>query len=375
MRRSTATTVTQAEIARQLGIHQTTVSAILSGKRAEKFMPEMRERVVLAAERLGYRPSAPARALRGSKSGLIGVFHFGREKDVEFQRLREIVTAIHRDGYKPLAMPMDAKIMWLQEDEVSACSVMLDSRVEGLVLSGFADDFDLTQLDRFRAAGIPMVSVSGIKLPDIPLFAADRHQAIFEATSHLIREGRRRLVYLHRWSSALTGIASATAFAPVDGFRRAAAEHGLSEEEAVPFIKPPPATSGLSAYAAAESAMQEVLASGLRPDGVVCYDDSWAIGVYGFCQRNGISIPDDIAVVGFENQVLGAHLHPRLTSMAQPLAEIAGSAVEALTASLAKTAALPNRTHFFPCELVVRESSRTRVDADSPIPIFAADLP
>lgn len=203
--------VTQAEIARQLGVHQTTVSAILGGKQTHRYSEEIQRKVRETARRLGYRPSAVARSLRGARSGLIGLFHFGRDKDVELERLHELVVAIHDANYRPLAMPMATSVMWVEKDAGSACSSMLEAHVEALILSGFSDDFDLSQLKRFQAAKIPIVSVSGLKLPGIPHFSTDREDAVYESTMHLIQRGRTRLAYLGRRPSRLDQLASARA--------------------------------------------------------------------------------------------------------------------------------------------------------------------
>ncbi|HWL51248.1 MAG TPA: LacI family DNA-binding transcriptional regulator [Chthoniobacteraceae bacterium] len=357
MARKPVHTVTQREIAQSLGIHQTTVSAILSGK-GERFPEEMHRRVKEAARRLGYRPSASARALRGVRSGLIGVLHFGRSKDTESHRLHEIVSAIHRQGYGPLAMPMASRVMWLKKDEVSACTVMLDARVEGLVISGFADDFDLEQLERFREMRIPTVAVAGVKLPGIPQVAEDRAQALYDMTSHLIAQGRRRIICLHRWPTGNTGFSSTMAQAAAEGFRRAAGEHHLSAQEAIFHLHPALIHSGMNAFQAGENAIREVWESGARPEAVICYDDSWAVGVYHYCSRHGIRIPDDLAVVGFENQEIGNFLDPHLTTLSLPLKAMGTKALEWLTAAIRNPVAprLAEEKVLLPCELVVRES-------------------
>lgn len=349
-----ARNVTQAEIARSLGVHQTTVSAILSNRRSDKFAPEMRERVLKAAQKLGYRPSASARALRGVRSGLIGVLHFGRDKDVESQRLHEIIQAIHGCGYQPLAMPMAAKVMRLsRHDEISACTVMLDANIEGLILSGFADDFDLAQLKRFQEVNIPIISITGIKLPEIAFFGPDRRKAVYDLTSHLIAQGRRKLIYVHRWASELTPLVEDIAFADVEGFQQAAREHGLSLEQAIPYVN----RARLFSYDAGAQAFAEIWEGGARPEAVICYDDGWALGVYGYCQRKGIRIPEDIAVVGYENQRLGNHLYPALTTASLPYAEIVPAALDYLTAALKEgEASLKDCTKLYPCTLEIRES-------------------
>jgi len=322
----------------------------------------MREKVIAAARKLGYRPSASARALRGVRSGLIGVFHFGRDKDVESRRLYQIIQAIHAKGYQPLAMPMADQVMRLsRNDEISACTVMLDANIEGLVLSGFADDFDLAQLKRFQEVHIPIVSITGIKLPGIPFFGADRCQAMYQLTRHAILQGRRKLIYLHRWASGLTDLVQNTAFAAVEGFQQAARDHGLSFEQAIPYIKPPSDQSGLFSYGAGEQAFAEVWESGGRPDAVLCYDDGWALGVYGYCQRHGIRIPDDVAVIGYENQRLGNYLFPRLTTASLPYENIASGALDYLTRALKEQPlSSEDRIVLSPCTLEVRESCGAR---------------
>lgn len=353
-----ATTITQAELARYLGIHQTTVSAILDGKRAERYSDAMRRRVHEAAQRLGYRPSAPARVLRGARSGLIGVFHFGRDKEIESDRLHEVVAAIHDCEYLPLAMPMASKVMWVEKDAGSACSVMLDARVEALVLSGFSDDFDLGQLERFAAAGIPIAGVSGVKLPGVPLYATDRDQAAYDATAHLIEGGCGKLACLSRRPSRLNHLPGARANPVLDGFHRAIQTHGLKPEAAIPLVEPSPLATGLNAFQSGEKVFGGIWESGLRPDGVVCYDDGWAVGVYSYCQRNGIRIPGDLAVIGFENQDVCEYMVPSLSSVSVPHRAMARQAMDDLHGRLlGKTISADPGGRLFPGTLVVRESS------------------
>lgn len=349
--------VTQADIARQLGLHQTTVSAILDGKRANRYSEETRRRVWGIARQVGYRPSAPARSLRGSRSGLIGLFHFGRDKDVELHRLHELVLAIHDCGYRPLAMPMATSVMWVERDAGSACNSMLDAKVEGLVLSGFSDDFDLNLLERFQHAQIPIVSVSGLKLPEIPHFFPDRQQAAYALTSHLIKSGRTRLAYIGRQPSSLESIPQDRALSGLEGFRRALKEADRAQVVGNSMIQPSPLLTGLSAMDSGNKIFHEMWHGDYRPDGVICYDDAWAFGVYGYCLRHGIRIPQDVAVVGFENQKFCEHLVPRLTSVAIPNQAMARAALTALTKLIdGDQRPVECRDQMFPCELVIRES-------------------
>lgn len=359
--------ITQRDLARLLNVHQTTVSYILSGARAEKFSLEMRQRVTEAAKQYGYRPSLTARNLRGvSKTGIIGVFHFGSHKDVESFRLREVVNAIHAHNYRPLAVSMSSQIMWVPNDEKSACSVLEEVKVEGIVLSGYADQFDLNQLARFHARNVPVVSVNvELKLPGIPLFGADRYEAAYELTSHLIANGRRKLLCLHRWPSSLVKLAKTTGFRAVEGFRAAAEDHGISPDAIRVVIQEDALTTGLNSFESGEKGMEEGWQHGFRPDAVICYDDSWAVGVYGWLARKGLRVPDDVAVVGFENQDIGNHLHPRLTSVRVPYQDMSAKSLDYLVGVLQGNPASPEMLDISKCSLVLRESCGRNARGDT----------
>lgn len=350
---------TQKQVAQNLGLHQTTVSYILSGRATAKFSSETRERVLREARRLGYRVSAPARLLRGGRSGLIGMFHFGRgDMSTTGRRLDEILHAITRMNYRPMAIPMAPEMLIDAENQKSACEVLMDVRVEGLVISGFSDRFDRRLLGTFKSAGIPMVSVTGVVLPGIPFFGYDRAGSVKELTRHLIERGRKRLVFLgSRQPTTLRQQGYQNHFAAESGFVEVTKAHGL-KGRVVEQKRRTNSSSESAPYQEGEELMVEAWSGPRKPDGVICYDDRLAAGVYRFCHTHGIEIPEQLAVVGYGNQPFGEFLGPNLTTVTLPTKEAASAAVQLLVERIRNGwSGSSNIRRFLPCPVIPRESS------------------
>lgn len=121
---------------------------------------------------------------------------------------------------------------------------------------------------------------------------------------------------------------------------------------------------GASPCAQGEEALRIVLAWPRRPDAVLCSNDDWALGALAVCGERGIRVPDDLAVTGFDGTLQGVYYNPRLTTVAQPIHEMAGKAVELLLRQI-RGEHMPKKELklVLPCNLVVRASCGGRRDA------------
>lgn len=347
--------VRQVDIARKLGISRRAVGYALSGDPAlqAKLGAKTRARVLRLAKESGYRAHRFARILSGGKTGLIGVISQISGITTGVERQFFAAQAIHAAGYEIFAF----ELWWKMDQFRRATDMMLDARVEGLLLVGLPVP-DCRELRRFRDANVPIVSAGHIDVPFVPWVSTDYAQGVAALTQHLIRGGRRRLAYLTPWPQAL--IAKTAAFkARVAGFKRTAARAGLIGSNAAIVIEPPPSpVRFLDSHAIGKLGMARILKRRKRPDAVLCSNDNVALGALATCAEAGMRVPDDIAVTGFDNTPLAEYTMPALTSVAQPIEAVSTKAVKLLVNMIrsGKMAGQHARIEL-PCTLVVRQSS------------------
>lgn len=353
---------TQTQLAKKLGISRSTVAAALNPNSSIQLSESTRQLVLRAAAELNYRPNQPARLMRGMKSGLIGIFHFGGLSQVAAERAWHASRAFEKAGYRIL--PYD--LSWSPDGAGTACETMLDAGVEGVLVAGLNDPGSIAELKAIQQRGIPMVTLSGNELKGVPHIRGDANRAIRQVTEHLIKLGKRRLLLLthhsakiapgtYVWASAerLKGFKSAlrSVEAPmVDGFTRKTGIQGRAITSDMPLEVFDP-------YQTCRRLMESVLEEACLPDAVICGNDDWAIGAMSAIHERGLRIPGDIAVTGYDNTSQGQYLAVPLTTVAQPSQAMAERSVEMLLAMIRqkRKPKFPPLTQF-PCELVVRQS-------------------
>lgn len=226
--------ITQADVARAIGVSRSMVSFALNAELSKKLNPASLRRVLETAKRLGYRPHRQARILRGGKSGLVGIIASSGPMQPTAERKFFATQAIRAAGYDLTV----AEVRWTENDLEQSVEGMLEARVEGVLVAGLMPDRGLTVLRRLCAAGIPVASVNNLELPFVHWAATDYGQGMTELTRHLLDLGHRRLTYLMAWSRKEADT-QATVAARRQGFTRAAAHAGLSPEDAVVMYEVP----------------------------------------------------------------------------------------------------------------------------------------
>lgn len=348
--------VTQGEIARRLGLSQPVVGRVLgkhSSGSAIRVGKSTRQRIMKTARDLGYRPNRHAQITRGGKTGTIALIQFGGLLYVNELRALHAARAIRLQGYHVL----HTNVLWHAEGVQEAFENILDARAEGLVLVGAHELVPCTFVEQLRRSSIPVVSLSSVRFPRVPQVRADALRGMYDVTQHVLRSGRRRLLLLaggasrgkderYRWTTTER----------VEGFRRAATEAGLGEDDAeVVFLEPHP--DWLLPPAGGKLGMERILRRPNRPDAVICASDNWAFGALSACAEAGVRVPDDLAITGFDNDMLGEFSVPPLTTVEQPIEAMAVKAVEMVVAMIRKEIPVGGEDLIrMPCRLVVRKS-------------------
>ncbi|MEU9776009.1 MULTISPECIES: LacI family DNA-binding transcriptional regulator [Streptomyces] len=328
-----------ADIAAQAGVSEATVSRVLNGKPG--VAAATRESVLAALDVLGYE--RPVR-LRRSSAGLVGLITPELDNPI-FPALAQVIgQALTRQGYTPVLATQTPG--GSTEDELT--EMLVDRGVAGIIfVSGLHADTtaDTGRYDRLRAQGVPHVLVNGFSpAVQAPFVSPDDRAAMHLAVGHLASLGHSRI-----------GLAvGPRRFVPVlrkiEGFQQAMAERfGLTEEEAQALVQ-----HSLYTLEGGQAAAAALIARGCTA--VVCASDMMALGAVRAARQQGLRVPAEVSVVGFDDSPLIAFTDPPLTTVRQPVQAMGQAAVRALLEEIGGTPA-PHSEFVFMPELVVRGST------------------
>lgn len=332
---------TSRDVARLAGVSRTTVSLVLNNVPDVHISPETRQRVLEAARQLNYYPDASGRRLvRGKTSTIALVWHRGPDqtyRDAFLPGLLQGVTrAARRYGYLALFRPIE-----LDEPDDAWVELARGRHTDGLILSGPRSD-DTALPDLYRE-GFPLVLHGQLPGADIPSVDVDNERGAITAVRHLIGLGHRRIGMITNAPLAYTASRQR-----LEGYRRALEEAGLPYNERLVRYGNFDEESG-------RQAMEALLALEERPTAVFIASDMVAIGALRALRERAQRVPEDMAIVGFDDIVTARYLTPALTTVHVPAFGLGWSAAELLIRIIEEDA--PNETQVrLETELVVRES-------------------
>ncbi|MEW2014007.1 MULTISPECIES: LacI family DNA-binding transcriptional regulator [Microbacterium] len=329
--------VSVKDVARTAGVSVGTVSNVLN--RPAKVAPATVERVHAAISELGFVRNDAARQLRAGRSRTIGL--------VVLDSANPFFAEVAR-GAEERAAEHGVIVLFGSSGQDAACEntyldLFREQRVNGVLLTPIA--LDETRAAMLETAGVPVVLLDAEADGDLPSVAVDDVEGGYLAVQHLLRQGRRRILFAG-------GPASVRQVADrLDGARRALAEVPDATLEVAP-------TDELTVLAGRLVGEELAHRAGVdRPDGVFCANDLVAVGVLqGAGILGSLRVPEDLALIGYDDIDFAQSTVVPLSSIRQPAREIGAAAVDALFAALEDPDAPPQRIRFRP-ELVVRAST------------------
>jgi LacI family transcriptional regulator len=305
--------VTLRDVALRASVSVATVSLVVNDKRDSRIPEATRQRVQQAVNELGYRTNAIARSLASGHSPFIGLVADAiSTTPFAGKIIRGAQEEAWNNGYVLLVADTDA----VPEATDDAIQMMIDHGARGILYSTWYH----RQVDPPKSlAAVPTVFVNClVEAPGAVSVVPDEAQGGETATSLLIAKGHRRIAFIN-----------STEFAPstvgrLEGYRTALADAGIDFDPELVVNADPEQEGG---YVAGDLLLR--LAD--PPSAVFCYNDRVAMGFYDRVKEAGLSIPSDIAVVGFDDQeVIAAHLRPSLSTIALPHYDLGALGVRAL---------------------------------------------
>ncbi|TVL89935.1 LacI family transcriptional regulator [Streptomyces sp. SAJ15] len=328
-----------ADIAAQAGVSEATVSRVLNGKPG--VAAATRESVLAALDVLGYE--RPVR-LRQRSAGLVGLITPELENPI-FPALAQVIgQALTRQGYTPVLATQTPG--GSTEDELT--EMLVDRGVAGIIfVSGLHADTsaDMQRYDQLRGQGVPFVLVDGFS-PKVraPFISPDDRAAMLLAVTHLVSLGHSRI------GLALGPKRFVPVLRKIEGFQRGMREQlGLTARQSEELIQ-----HSLYTLEGGQAAATALIERGCTA--IICASDMMALGAIRAARQQGLAVPRDISVVGFDDSPLIAFTDPPLTTIRKPVQPMGQAAVRALLEEIGGTPAPHSEFVFLP-ELVVRGST------------------
>ncbi|MGH3145805.1 MAG: LacI family DNA-binding transcriptional regulator [Rubrobacter sp.] len=326
-----------SDVARLAGVSRTTVSFVLNDV-GNGISAETKEKVRACARELGYRPNAAAKLLRANRSHTIG---FVTDEIASTPFAVNIIRGAQEAAWKAGKILTIVNTGRNREIGESAIEMMLERRVEGIIYAAMYHQAVEPPTD---ARDVPLVlldcySEDGSWTSVVP----DEVAGGYTATEVLIGKGHQRIGFVNLPLRIPAGRGRLV------GYRKALGDHGLVFDDSL--VKFCDHTAEGYRYGA------ELADRADRPTAIFCGTDRIAMAVYDALKERGLRIPEDVAIVGFDNQeIIAAHLRPPLSTVALPHYEMGQWAVEYLIAESESGETEPVH-HTIGCPYVEREST------------------
>lgn len=333
--------ITSRDVAELAGVSRTTVSLVLNDVQGVQISDETRERVLEAAQQLGYVPNAAAQALASRRAQIIGLIltrnphHISSDVFLN-QILDGLITAAHKHSIRLLIDIVEEK-----HQKKAYLELVRAKRIDGLILSG--PRFDDEALFSLQQDHFPTVLMG--QLPGTDFFSVDidNLSAAKQAVQHLVKLGHKRIACITNAAPTYTAAADR-----LNGYRQVLEESGIPSDDSLIRYGDFDPESGYEQ-------MRDLLTTRDKPSAVFVTSDVVAIGAKAAVVEEGLAIPGDIALVGFDDVPLARYLNPPLTTVRLPASELATRASQMLI-QLIKGETPAEKQVLLESQLIVRQS-------------------
>jgi LacI family transcriptional regulator len=331
--------ITIYDIAKVLNISPATVSRGL--KDHPGIRKDTKKRILHAAHKMGYQQNTFASNLRRKSSNTIGVIVPRLDSNFMSSAIAGMEKVANGAGYNLIISQSQESA----KKEIASTKTMFNSRVDGLLISLSAETMNFEHFGILFNKHIPIIFFDRVaEFPNCTSIVINNERAGYDATAHLIGQGCKKIVHI-------TGNLNRNVYADrLKGYKNALAEKQIAFDSSLLF------SNNLSDTAGAEVA-KEILKMSPLPDGVFAANDTSAVACIRELKQARIKIPQDIAVVGFNNDPISKVIEPNLTTINYPGEEMGELAATTLINGLKNPSASNLNTMVIRHELIVRQSS------------------
>jgi LacI family transcriptional regulator len=325
-------------VAELAGVSIKTVSRVVN--KEPNVRPATREKVLAAIAQLDYRPNTSARSLAGSRSFVIGLLYGNPSANYVMDIQSGVLSVCRPQNYDLLIHPCDYAAPELVKE---IGDMVHQKRIDGLILTPPLTDH-LELLGALNRLGTPFVRIAPTLNKEVsPYVETNDQQAAYDMTCQLIALGHRRIGFIcgHPDHRAVTY--------RYQGYQAALIDKGITPDS--DWVE-----QGLNSFESGEICARRLLLKTSRPTAIFAANDDMAAGVIMAAHQMGLKLPEDLSVVGFDDTPVAHQIWPALTTVRQPVQEMAKKATELLLKSFrGKDVQLPST--MLSSSLIMRAST------------------
>jgi LacI family transcriptional regulator len=326
---------TLKEVAKLAGVSTATVSNALNG--TKYVSEEVKDKIYTAIKELNYQPNIVAKSLRVQESRIIGLLISDIANPFFSIVVRGIEEELAKSDYSILLCNTDSSV----EKEQKYLNVLIGKRVDGLIVSAAGNTGDyFRSLDK---TGVPIVFLN--RCPEFTIsdvIMTNNIQGAYSATEHLIRHGYEKIAIITGPTSISTGKDR------LIGYKRALEDYGVIEMGQL--VK-----EGSFTIESGYEKMKELMEQDMKPDAVFISNNSMTLGAYKYLKESGLRIPDQVAVLGFDDSDWAEIVDPPITTVKQPAYEL-GVHAAALMLARMKKKRVKREIMYMDTTLIIRRS-------------------
>lgn len=302
------------DVSRKAGVSIATVSRVINGN--PNVSPKTKQKVLDVMDELGYTPNVFARGLGLNTMKTIGILCLDSSDPFLANAVYFLEQNLRIYGYDIILCCTGYDL----KNKQKYLDLLLSKRVDAVILVG-SSFLELVRKDNsylFNAAAtVPVIIINGyINHPNIYCSLCDDFQAVYDATTQCIDHGRNNILYLYH-SKSYSGQQK------LNGYREAIIASGKPVDEKLILLCQNDMTQ-------TKNAIKEAVAKGLKFDAVIAAEDLLAVGAIKYAKEAGLSIPEDLAVIGYNNSLLSTCCEPELTSIDNHIETLSITAVNTL---------------------------------------------
>ncbi|WP_408007000.1 LacI family DNA-binding transcriptional regulator [Pseudalkalibacillus sp. A8] len=326
--------ITIADVANHAGLSRATVSRVINNR---PYVSEEKKKLVRnAMDELGYYPNSSAQRLRNQKTNIIAVL---------VPRLTNPFFINIIEGIEKIATESGLQLLICQtksdkQKELNYFTLLRTKQVDGIILTSLENDWE--QFSPYVDYGPIILCNEYYDNATVPMIRLNQYEGSYIGARHLIDRGHRKIGYCGGGTSGLSKDRK-------NGLKKALEEAGLSLNPNRIFHKRHSIEDG-------RELMKEITAMEDRPTAIFTNSDEVAAGIIKESKELGLKVPDDLAVIGFDNQPIAELIEPRLTTIDQPSEEIGEKAMETMVAVLHQQK-IDTNLKGLTLKLIVREST------------------
>mgnify|MGYP001770511877 CR=1 FL=1 len=325
------------DVAKLAGLSKTTVSRVINN---QPYVSEEKKQLVLEAmKRLGYVPNSSARSLRNQKTEIIAVI-IPRVMNPFFGQFVESLEIVASQYHYQLIV---CQTLYSAKKELDYLNLLKTKQVDGVIMTTLLNGWEA--VEPFLEYGPIILCNEFDEQANVPMIHMDQNYGGYVATKHLIDQGYNKIAF------CCGNVNSNVSRAREEGFRKALREAGLYLPEQYIF-------RNVFTFEDGKNVLRKMMEMVEAPTAVFTGSDEVAAGMISESKRLGVRVPEELAVVGFDNQAITELMEPMITTVNQPVKEMGHLAMEVMMEKIKTRRYKEREVHLLSLTLIVRDSSK-----------------